>query len=86
MAATSDSGIAGSDHAPGVAAHPRVLVLALGSLAWFFGDIGTSPIYAFRIAAATALGEEGLPDRATILGVLSLILWALIIIVALNTW
>jgi KUP system potassium uptake protein len=83
MAATSESGTA-ADHAPGAAAHPGLLVLALGSLGVVFGDIGTSPIYAFRIATATALGEDGLPDRATILGVLSLILWALVLIVAVK--
>ena len=79
-AAETDAGQNGASKA----AHPGVLTLALGSLGVVFGDIGTSPLYAFRIATATALGEEGLPDRATVLGVLSLILWALVLIVAIK--
>ena len=59
-------------------------MLALGSLGVVFGDIGTSPLYAFRIAAATAVGPDGDPSRATILGVLSLILWALTLIVSVK--
>src|SRR5688572_28945373 len=66
------------------ATHPGLLALALGSLGVVFGDIGTSPLYAFRVAIATALGEDGLPERATILGVLSLILWAIILIVSIK--
>jgi KUP system potassium uptake protein len=64
--------------------HPGLLALAVGSLGVVFGDIGTSPLYAFRVATATALGEDGLPERATILGLLSLILWALILIVSVK--
>jgi len=45
-----------------------------------FGDIGTSPLYAFRVAVAGA--TEGQPlTRVMVLGVLSLILWALLIVV-----
>jgi KUP system potassium uptake protein len=64
--------------------HPGLLSLALGSLGVVFGDIGTSPLYAFRVATATALGEDGTPERATILGLLSLILWALTLIVSIK--
>jgi len=57
----------------------RFWPLALGSVGVVFGDIGTSPLYAFR----DALGE--IPaDRlvqADILGVLSLALWALLLVV-----
>jgi KUP system potassium uptake protein len=85
MAATSEPVAAGVDHAPpGVATHPGLLVLALGSLGVVFGDIGTSPLYALREATAAALGEDGVPDAATILGILSLILWALILIVSVK--
>ena len=45
-----------------------------------FGDIGTSPLYAFREAVAGA--AQGQPvTRTMVLGVLSLILWALLIVV-----
>ncbi|MFH0302003.1 potassium transporter Kup [Bradyrhizobium sp. 31Argb] len=54
--------------------------LTLGSIGVVFGDIGTSPLYAFREAVA---GEtHGQPvSRIIVLGVLSLILWALFIVV-----
>src|SRR6201994_3059707 len=54
--------------------------LTLGSIGVVFGDIGTSPLYAFREAVAGA--AQGQPiTRAIVLGVLSLILWALFIVV-----
>jgi len=58
--------------------------LALGSIGVVYGDIGTSPLYAFREAIRAASGSAGAVDRAAILGVLSLILWALFIIVTLK--
>src|SRR4029450_93517 len=48
-----------------------------------YGDIGTSPLYAFREAVAAA-SEGGNVTRANVLGVLSLILWALILVVTLK--
>ena len=57
--------------------------LALGSLGVIYGDIGTSPLYAFRVAAAAAI-ESGPVRRDIVLGVLSLILWALIVVVAIK--
>jgi KUP system potassium uptake protein len=54
--------------------------LTLGSIGVVFGDIGTSPLYAFREAVAGA--AHGQPvSRVIVLGVLSLILWALLIVV-----
>src|SRR5216684_2679437 len=54
--------------------------LTLGSIGVVFGDIGTSPLYAFREAVAGA--SQGQPATPVIvLGVLSLILWALFIVV-----
>jgi KUP system potassium uptake protein len=54
--------------------------LALGSIGVVFGDIGTSPLYAFREAVSDA--ARGAPvTRVMVLGVLSLILWALLIVV-----
>jgi KUP system potassium uptake protein len=54
--------------------------LTLGSIGVVFGDIGTSPLYAFRVAVGGA--AQGQPvTRIMVLGVLSLILWALLIIV-----
>jgi KUP system potassium uptake protein len=54
--------------------------LSLGSIGVVFGDIGTSPLYAFREAVSDA--AHGAPvTRVMVLGVLSLILWALLIVV-----
>jgi KUP system potassium uptake protein len=54
--------------------------LTLGSIGVVFGDIGTSPLYAFRAAVADA--AHGAPvTRIMVVGVLSMILWALFIVV-----
>jgi KUP system potassium uptake protein len=63
---------------------PRFWALTLGSLGVVYGDIGTSPLYAFREAVRAATPEGGLVDRDTVLGVLSLIVWALIVVVSLK--
>ena len=57
--------------------------LALGSVGVVYGDIGTSPLYAFREAAVAAAGS-GPITHELVLGVLSLILWALVIVVTLK--
>lgn len=58
-------------------------VLMLGALGVVFGDIGTSPIYAFREALhVSAVGN--VVSRAEIFGVLSLIVWALTVIVTIK--
>jgi KUP system potassium uptake protein len=57
--------------------------LALGSVGVVYGDIGTSPLYAFRVAVVAAV-ETGPVTRDIVLGVLSLILWALIVVVAIK--
>jgi KUP system potassium uptake protein len=57
-----------------------LLALSLGSVGVVYGDIGTSPLYAFREAVAAA-GVGGPITREIVLGVLSLILWALIVVV-----
>ncbi|MFX5873818.1 KUP/HAK/KT family potassium transporter, partial [Acinetobacter baumannii] len=45
--------------------------LTLGSIGVVFGDIGTSPLYAFREAVAGAAGHGQPASRAIVLGVLS---------------
>ena len=57
--------------------------LALGSVGVVYGDIGTSPLYAFR-EAVMAAEPDGIVTRETVLGVLSMILWALIIVVTIK--
>jgi KUP system potassium uptake protein len=56
--------------------------LAIGAIGIVFGDIGTSPIYAFR---ETFAGHHQLvPDQLHVYGVLSLIFWSMMIIVTLK--
>ena len=56
--------------------------LMAGAIGIVFGDIGTSPIYAFR---ETFAGHHTLvPDALHVYGVLSLIFWSMLIIVALK--
>ena len=56
--------------------------LAIGSLGVVFGDIGTSPLYAFQVAMAQA-GRDPVTEHA-ILGVVSLALWALLLVVTVK--
>jgi KUP system potassium uptake protein len=58
--------------------------LALGSIGVVYGDIGTSPLYAFREAITAAAGADHELTRGIVLGVVSLILWALIVVVTLK--
>src|SRR5437763_13846486 len=65
-------------HAPA-----SVWALTLGSVGVVYGDIGTSPLYAFR-EAAVAASESGPITRGAVLGVLCMILWALIVVVTIE--
>jgi KUP system potassium uptake protein len=56
----------------------RQLWLSFLSLGVVFGDIGTSPLYAMR-QALLAIGHA--PSAADVLGVLSLVIWALILVI-----
>lgn len=56
-------------------------ILIMGALGVVYGDIGTSPLYAFREALHVSTGEGAPFVVDTILGLLSLIAWALIILV-----
>src|SRR5215469_212420 len=57
--------------------------LTLGSIGVVYGDIGTSPLYALREAVVAASAGGAVTPQA-VLGVVSLILWALIIVVTLK--
>ena len=59
---------------------PVLCLLALGIV---YGDIGTSPLYAFKVAVTAAAGS-GAPATAAVLGILSLIVWSLIVIVSIK--
>ncbi len=69
-------------HGTGGHATTGFWTLTLGSIGVVYGDIGTSPLYAFREAVAAAAGHGGGPvSRDIVIGVLSLILWSLILVV-----
>ncbi len=64
----------------GAATPRRFWTLALGSVGVVFGDIGTSPLYAFR----EALGQAGGVTPDAVMGVVSLAFWALILVVTVK--
>jgi KUP system potassium uptake protein len=57
--------------------------LTVGSIGVVYGDIGTSPLYAFK-EAMLASKEHGMDVRTSVIGILSLIIWALILIVTIK--
>jgi KUP system potassium uptake protein len=60
----------------------RLLFLCLASLGIVYGDIGTSPLYALR---ECFYGQHGIPPTAAnVIGVLSLILWSLLLIISVK--
>ncbi len=66
-------------------AHSRartLFLLALGSVGVVYGDIGTSPLYAFREALRPVAGD-GLA-RTEVIGLISLMIWTLTIIVTVK--
>ncbi|MDX2307408.1 MAG: potassium transporter Kup [Hyphomicrobium sp.] len=76
----NSAGLNGGDD--GVA-HGSLVALMIGAIGIVYGDIGTSPLYAFREAVTAARGG-GLDDRESVMGVLSLIVWALVLNVTLK--
>lgn len=75
------SDIPDAHHAP--TSRNRFWILLLGSIGVVYGDIGTSPLYAFREAALQAAGTDGLIPLE-IYGLCSLILWSLMLVVTLK--
>jgi KUP system potassium uptake protein len=79
----SDEAVVPTGHdGAGRAAPARFPVLLLGCIGVVYGDIGTSPLYAFR-ESLRAAGEDGLL-RADVMGIVSLLVWTLIMIVTLK--
>jgi KUP system potassium uptake protein len=72
-----------SAHGASGPAHPRAIVaLSLAALGVVYGDIGTSPIYAVRESLHGTHGVPPTPEN--VLGLLSLIVWALIIVISVK--
>ena len=55
--------------------------LTLGSIGVVYGDIGTSPLYALRESVLAAVGPNQPASESVVLGILSLIIWALVLVV-----
>jgi KUP system potassium uptake protein len=72
--------------APATAHHPSEPLpkLMLGAVGVVYGDIGTSPLYAFRESIAHVVRERGAATKAEVIGVISLKLWAQNAIVTLK--
>ena len=56
----------------------------LGSIGVVYGDIGTSPLYAMRESVVAAVGAGNPATEVAVFGILSLIIWALILIVTIK--
>src|SRR5262245_14863400 len=67
-------------HAPG----GKFWALVVGSIGVVYGDIGTSPLYAFKESLAHVM-QDGTPAIASeVIGIISLIFWALIFVVMMK--
>ena len=67
------------------AVHGSFWALVVGSIGVVYGDIGTSPLYAFKESLRPRhAGRHARRRREEVLGIVSLIFWALIIVVTLK--
>ena len=82
---TSTASPATPEAAHGHGHSASTLTLAIGAVGVVFGDIGTSPLYAFRETFASHHGAPGIsPDAAHIHGVLSLVFWSMMMVVTVK--
>jgi len=86
--AMNDVGQAGNDVAESQIAngqrHDGFWKLTLGAIGVVYGDIGTSPLYAVRESVLAAVGPGNPATHDAVLGILSLIIWALLLVVTLK--
>lgn len=67
----------------GSTVNAKLLALVVGALGVVFGDIGTSPLYAFEVVFSNPAHPVA-PTSENVLGVLSLFVWALILVVTIK--
>src|SRR5476649_1191325 len=81
--AANGGAVADVDGAEGHAVHAKTgfWALTIGSIGVVYGDIGTSPLYALRESVLAAVGPGNPASEPVVLGILSLIIWALFIVV-----
>jgi KUP system potassium uptake protein len=82
--ALSEASVSNSDAHTGRRARRDFWALTLGSIGVVYGDIGTSPLYAVRESVLATRGASGTASAEIILGILSLIIWALILVVTVK--
>src|SRR5690349_18037503 len=58
--------------------------LTLGAIGVVYGDIGTSPLYALKASVVAAVGPGNPASYEVVLGIISLIIWALLLVVTLK--
>ncbi|MBT9444761.1 MAG: potassium transporter Kup [Hyphomonadaceae bacterium] len=80
--AASSQGPGARDNNGSGIAHGGFWTLVVGCIGVVYGDIGTSPLYAFRESIAH-IAKDG-ADRGEVYGIVSLVFWALMIVVALK--
>ena len=64
--------------------HKNLYLLIIGAIGVVFGDIGTSPLYALKVAVEASMGGTAHDITPAVLGILSLITWSLLIVVTLK--
>jgi KUP system potassium uptake protein len=82
--ALSEASVSNSGAHTGRSTRRDFWALTLGSIGVVYGDIGTSPLYAVRESVLAAGGVVGATNAEIILGILSLIIWALILVVTVK--
>ena len=82
--ATSTEGAASHERTDEPHSKRSFWTLTLGSIGVVYGDIGTSPLYAVRESVLAAVGPGKAAGEPVVLGILSLIVWALILIVTVK--
>ena len=80
IAAASGGSLAHHDTMEGPG-HAGFWALTLGCIGVVYGDIGTSPLYAVRESVLAAVGPGKPVSEPVVLGILSLIIWALLLVV-----
>jgi len=69
---------------PASPSQKKLLMLMIGALGVVFGDIGTSPLYALKVAVEAAGSKTSAEIEFAVFGILSLITWSLLIVVTLK--
>ncbi|MFZ2032006.1 MAG: potassium transporter Kup [Vitreimonas sp.] len=81
---TTGKGHSTAGHGSGRSKYVGFFALMLGSIGVVYGDIGTSPLYAFKESLAHVM-QDGTPATIEeVYGIVSLIFWALMIVVTLK--